>query len=428
MKNMGKLVPVALPRGLDLAQYRAFDEKMFRGLRTAARSLRGARILHVNSTEKGGGVAELLHSQVRFERALGLESRWYVLDAPPGFFRVTKQLHDLLQGKQGSLGARGRDLYREVSRSFAPSFARITGAFRPDIVILHDPQPLGLAPQAAAKAPLIVRLHGDLLTPNLDALEFVHPHIAEAEKVIVSNRDYLIHLPWLRKGRAAVVYPAIDPLSEKNRPQDAIAAKTLLAQFGVNPSKPLIAQVSRFDPWKDPLGVLNAYYLAKNKVPQLQLVLAGLFLAKDDPEAMEIYRRARKHAEGDHDIFLFADPEEVLAHVSTELFVSAVYTASDVVIQKSVREGFGLTMTEAMWKGKPLVAGATSGARVQVRDGTDGVIVDSPEDAGRAIVRLLRDPKRAARMGRAAHERVRRRFLMPRFVLDNLKLYRSLLR
>ena len=426
-EDMGKLMSVPLSRAFDLAPYRAFEHDIERKLRIAARPLRGKRILHINSTAQGGGVAELLQSQVRFERALGIKSSWYVLDAPKEFFAITKKIHNLLQGKQGSLSAAEQAQYRSASRQFDRSFARVAGALKPDIIVLHDPQPLGLAADAARRAPLIIRLHGDLLTPNTAALEFVRPSIAAAQKVVVSNKDYLTQLPWLAKKQAAVIYPAIDPLSEKNRPMAPAIAHKLLAEYGVNETKPMIAQVSRFDPWKDPLGVIQAYYIAKNSIPDLQLVLAGLFLAQDDPEAMEVYRRIAKHAAGDRDIFLFADAEAVRAHSSVDLFVSAVYTASTIMVQKSVREGFGLTMTEAMWKGKPLVAGATSGANVQVRDKKNGIIVRSPEETARAIVRLLRTPSLAATLGRAAHATVRRRFLMPRFVIDNLALYRTLL-
>jgi trehalose synthase len=426
-KIMGKLVRVTLQGSLDLSRYREFDAAIEKKLRVAARPLVGKRILHINSTAHGGGVAELLQSQVRFEKELGIKSRWYTLDAPKAFFVVTKQIHDLLQGKRGSISAADRTLYREESRSLAGSFTRIAGAFKPDIIVLHDPQPLGLAAAAALKAPTIVRLHGDLLTPNADTLEFIRPNIEAARKVVVSNKDYLAQMPWLRKAQTTVIYPAIDPLSEKNRPLDPAVAHKLLAEYGVNEMKPMIAQVSRFDPWKDPLGVIRAYYLAKNKIPDLQLVLAGLFLAQDDPEAMEVFRHVQKHAAGDHDIFLFSDADAVRAHSSVDMFVSAVYTASTVMVQKSTREGFGLTMTEAMWKGKPLVAGATSGAKVQVRDGANGIIVSSPEEAARAIVRLMRDRTLRAKIGRAARATVRRKFLMPRFVLDNLKLYHKLI-
>ncbi len=424
---MGKLEKVGIVSTLKLSDYRPFDRAGERKLRAVARPLRGKKILHVNATARGGGVAELLQSQVLFERALGIKSYWYVVKARRRFFAITKQMHDLLQGKRGRLGPADRAFYGEVSREFERSFARVAGVVRPDVIVIHDPQPMGLAAAAASHAPVVVRLHGDLLTPNPETMEFVRPFIMRASRVVVSNKSYLVHMPWLEKKKAAVIYPAIDPLSEKNRDLSPEIARKILSEFGVNQTKPMIAQVSRFDPWKDPLGVIKAYYIAKNKIPDLQLVLSGLFIANDDPEAVEIFRQVRKHAAGDPDIFLFSDPRSVRGQISIGLFVSATYTASTVVIQKSIREGFGLTMTEAMWKGKPVVAGATSGAFVQIKSGKNGIIVSSAEEAAKAIIKLVKDERMRDRLGRAARETVRRRFLMPRFVLDNIKLYRSIL-
>jgi len=423
---MSKLIQIVMRGTVDLSEYDQFQKGTARMLRRLAKPLRGTRVMHVNATAQGGGVAELLQSQVPFERALGLESRWYAMDAPESFFAITKHLHDLLQGASGSLSENDKSLYRATNGEFASSLTRIMASFRPDVVVIHDPQPVPLIVAAAAKAPVVARLHGDLLTPNPQTMEFVRPFLAPAKKVVVSNRDYLAGMPWLPARRAAIIYPAIDPLSEKNKDLAPEVAHKILEEFGVNQTKPLIAQVSRFDPWKDPLGVIQAYYRAKNKIPDLQLVLSGLFLAHDDPEARAIFRAVQKHAKGDRDIFLFADPRTTRQFVADDLLVSAIYTASTLMVQKSLREGFGLTMTEAMWKGKAVIAGATSGAKVQIKDGRTGIMVSSPEEAARAIIETIKDETMRRRLGRAARESVRRRFLMPRFIADNLKLYAGL--
>lgn len=426
---MSNLHEVRLARTVRVADYDRFLKGTGTKLRRLARPLKGKRILHVNATavNGGGGVAELLRSQVPFERALGLKSRWYVMRAPSRFFAITKQLHNFLQGKSGGLDEASRNFYLEVNRDIGRALLRIAKSFRPDLVVLHDPQPLAGAGIIAAKVPVIARLHEDLLTPNPQMLEFIRPFLMKARRVVLSSRDYKKNFPWLPPRMTSIIYPAIDPLSKKNKPLPLAVARKELQGFGVNPTEPLIAQVSRFDPWKDPMGVIRAYYLAKNAVPNLQLVLLGLILAKDDPQAVDIFNQAKKHAKGDPDIFLFADPR-VLRHISNDLLVNAIYTVSDVIVQKSIREGFGLTMTEAMWKGKPIIAGRTSGALVQVKDKKNGILVSSPEEAGRAIVQLLRHPALRTRLGRAARESVRRRFLMPRYIADNLSLYRSSLR
>jgi trehalose synthase len=424
---MSKFEQVDVPGKMRVADYDRFGKGTARELARLAKPLRDTRVIHLNAAPLGGGVAELLQSQILFERALGLKSRWYAIQqAPAGFFRATKQIHNLLQGKAGVLRDDEKNIYIEVNRELGKSLARIAASFRPDLVVVHDPQPLPAVIALRGKVPVISRLHIDLLTPNPLILEFLRPFFSEADRVVVSSNEYAANMPWIPKRRKSVIFPAIDPLSEKNQDISLEAAHEVLRDLGVNVSQPIVSQVSRFDPWKDPVGAVNAYYFAKNKVPDLQLILAGLFLAADDPEATDIFRHVKKYAKGDPDIFLFTDPGK-LADVSADIFVSSVYAASDVVIQKSIREGFGLTMTEAMWKGKPLVAGRTTGALAQVKSGKTGILISSPKQAGQAIARLLKDEKMRTRLGRAAHESVRKKFLMPRYIGKHLRLYRSLI-
>lgn len=397
-----------------------------RAIRRAARRLKGLPVFHVSTTAYGGGVAEMLRSQIGFERAAGLQSRWFLFQAPGSFFKVTKKIHNLLQGKPGMLTKPEREHYLEVNHTAEVSFRRMLGKTRCGILMIHDPQPLPLinfVPEGIVPA---LRIHVDLSTPHAGTVEFLRPLVEKYAAVVMSHRDFLRELPWLPKAKARIVYPAIDPSAPKNTPMALATAQSVLEKLGIHPERPLAVQVSRFDPWKDPLGVIKAYYLAKNEIPELQLVLAGLRFAADDPEAVAVFKEVVRHAKGSpSDIHLFENPGQ-LGDISNDTFVNALYTAAAVVVQKSVREGFGLTMTEAMWKGKPVVAGVTAGAKVQIQNSVNGLLVSSPEAAARAIVRVVKNPKLAARLGRAAHASVKKQFLLPRLVLDHVKLYASL--
>lgn len=409
---------------LNIRERRNLNPKIFRSIIEISRQVRAKTVIHINATPSGGGVAELLRSQVPLERALGLKSRWFYIRAPRRFFDVTKKIHNLLQGKAGFLSEKEKNFYLSVNRELAESLRRICGRLDPGVILVHDPQPSALIRQFPAGFFPVCRIHIDLSTSNPAVVEFLRPFISRYEYVILSSKNYRFPLPWLKRRQIKIIMPAIDPFSEKNRPMSLLAAQSVIEKLGVNPQKPIMAQVSRFDPWKDPLGVIRAYYLAKNKIPDLQLVLAGLMTAKDDPEAIEIFQKVKKYAKGDPDIYLFSDPRE-LGDVSNDVFINALYTASDIVVQKSIREGFGLTMTEAMWKGKAVIAGRTAGALLQIQDGKNGVLIDSPEEAAKAAVRLLKDEKLRERLGRAAHFSVKRKFLFLRSVLDHLKIYQS---
>ena len=208
---------------------------------------------------------------------------------------------------------------------------------------------------------------------------------------------------------------------------DISEAKEILETFGINTNKLLITQVSRFDPWKDPLGVVRAYHLAKKKIPELQIAFVGLFLASDDPEGIQVFKQVKKQARGDPDIFLFSDPAQ-LGNLSVDKFVNAFQTASDVILQKSVREGFGLTVAEAMWKGKAVIGGNVGGIKLQIKDGKNGFLVSSPEEAAQRVVELLRNPKLREKLGKEARATVRKKFLIPRLLRDYLKLFKEMLK
>lgn len=271
----------------------------------------------------------------------------------------------------------------------------------------------------------ILRLHVDLTAPNTSIIEFLKPYIDQYHYIIVSNPSYEKGLLWEGHPAIKTIAPAINPLSEKNRPMALATAQQALLGFNINTNKPIISQISRFDPWKDPIGVIDAYYSAKNKIPDLQLILAGIKEALDDPQQIEFYQKAKKHSADDRDVFLFFEPEDIDG-VSVDSFINAVQTASDVILQKSIREGFGLTMTEAMWKGKAVIAGATAGAMTQIKNAENGFIVSSTDETAETIIYLLENPTIRETIGAKARASVRERFLTPRLLLDSIEIYNKL--
>lgn len=293
--------------------------------------------------------------------------------------------------------------------------------------MVHDPQPLGLIRYISPSCVPILRLHIDLLTPDPRAMEFAAPYVLSYGRVIISNGAYRMAIaPWIHGVTFHVIAPAIDPLSEKNRPMKLETAVQILEQCNINCAKPIVAQVSRFDSWKDPLGVIEGYYHAKNDIPDLQLVLEGVLLAKDDPEAMEVFKKVKRHAHGDPDIHLLSDSTQ-LNGVPMDLFVSALYSVSTVVVQKSIREGFGLTVTEAMWKGKPVVAGITTGTKMQIKNGKNGILISTPRELARSIVELIQNQPLRERIAGAAQKSVRKNFLISRYIYEHLKVYHAAL-
>jgi trehalose synthase len=422
---MSKLVEVPLDSSaIDISEYQKVNAGNLKTLFKITKKIRGQTVIHINATATpgGGGVAELLRSQVKFEKDIGLDSHWLTIEAPCQFFVITKKIHNFLQGKSGILTESERETYLTVNRQLGASLVQFLKRYESAIIVVHDPQPLPLIHDIPPNFFPIFRLHIDLSTPNPTILDFLRPFISQYKFVILSSPVYCSSLPWLNSSKKKVVLPAIDPFSEKNRPMGPEVARHILEGFEIDWSEPIVTQVSRFDPWKDPLGVIRAYYLAKNKIPALQLVLAGFLLAKDDPEARLMFEKIKKHDRGDPDIHLFEDTRE-LRDISNDKFINALYTASTIIIQKSLREGFGLTMTEAMWKGKPVIAGMTQGALLQIKNGKDGILVSSPEETARAIIRLVKDEKLRNRLGKAARQSVKRRFLFPRFILDNVRIY-----
>jgi trehalose synthase len=379
-----------------------------------AARLRGARVLHLNATAYGGGVSELLRSGVPLLRDLGLAADWRVITGHGEFFAATKALHNALQGAAAGLTARERDAYLAVNAENARALEHSY-----DFVVVHDPQPAAMLERAGkGDASWIWRCHIDTSEPNGETWEFLRPHLAEYDAAVFTMPEFAP--PDVPIGRVEIIPPAIDPLSPKNLELAEATARQVVDWIGIDPDERLITQVSRFDPWKDPLGVIEAYRLVRAEVGQLQLALVGS-MALDDPEGWDVYRRVTDAAESDALIHLYTNLTGV-----GNLEVNAFQRLSEVVVQKSIREGFGLVVSESLWKGTPVVAGRAGGIPLQMPEGTGGHLVNSVEDCAARIMDLLGDGEAARQLGASGREHVREHFLLPRLLTDELRLLASL--
>ena len=388
-------------------------------LRAAAEPLRGLRLLHLNSAAFGGGVAELLVAQVPLLNDLGIETTWAVLEGSEDFFHVTKTIHNGLQGAEVEWTRAMETAYHE---RVAENAAKLDEPY--DLVIVHDPQPAALLASlretnpACATGKWIWRCHIDLSEPFEPVWRFVAPMAERYDGAIFTMEDYV--QPGFQGPELACIPPSIDPLSLKNGPAGNEMRHEVLVRYGVDNRRPIVAQISRFDPWKDPLGVIDAYRLAKQEAPDLQLVMIGS-MATDDPEGMRWLDLTEEHRKDDPDVHLMTNFEGI-----GNLEVNAFQRAATVLVQKSIREGFGLVVAEGMWKEKAVIGGNVGGIRLQIDDGRCGYLVDSVEDCAERIVELLGDPERRNAMGTAARERVRDRFLTLRELEDTLRFLVSL--
>jgi trehalose synthase len=386
-------------------------------IRADAADLRGARVLHVNATAYGGGVAEILGSLVPLMRDLGLEADWKVISGTEDFFRVTKAMHNALQGQPHDWTAEERAIWVEQNRLNADAWEDY------DFVVIHDPQPaplLSLLNQRLGRASgrWIWRCHIDLTDAQPEAWDLLLPFVEEYDASIWTMREYVRH--GMPQENLIIAPPAIDPLSPKNTHLEDARIEAVLHRYGVDPARPIVCQVSRFDPWKDPLGVIEAYRLAKQRHPGLQLVLVAS-MAHDDPEGWEWYERVVRRAGEDYDIKILSNLNGV-----GNVEVNAFQRASSVVIQKSLREGFGLVVAEGLWKGIPVVASAVGGIPLQVEDGKSGYLVNTVEECADRICDLLEKPERRDEMGDAGREHVREHFLITRYLHDYVKLFNTL--
>jgi len=407
------LQPVAVPNK-HLNDYASIvGRALADDIRERAERLKGKRVLHVSATSFGGGVSEILYTLVPLMLDVGLETEWHVIYGREEFFNATKVMHNALQGNPQDLSEAQWNTWKDYNGINARELSEGW-----DVCIVHDPQPAALSSLVPGKSRRWVwRCHIDLSTPNPDTLNRLLPYLEPYPAAVFHMQKYV---PAEMDGRAHIIPPAIDPLAPKNMafsPEDAVY---ICEQFGIDVDRPLLCQVSRFDPWKDPLGVIDAYRIVKKQMPDVQLALVGS-MATDDPEGWDYFNATVSHADGDPDIHILNNLNNVGA-----IEVNAFQSHCDVVIQKSTREGFGLTVTEAIWKGRPLIGGDVGGIPLQVSDGETGFLVSSVEECAWRALEILQDPGLGRRLGLAGKERVRKQFLMPRLLRDWLDLFEHL--
>ena len=384
-------------------------------LRQLAEPLRGKQVVHVNSTRSGGGVAEILYKLVPLTEELGIETRWEVITGEEEFYRCTKGFHNALQGNRADVPERLLRVYEETNAENAQRLAPILE--EADVVFIHDPQPAALLRHFPnRKGRWIWRCHIDASRPYRAVWKYLRDFVREYDASIFSLPAFAQPLPHAQY----IVPPSIDPLSEKNAEVSGQEVARVREKFQVDPERPMALQVSRFDRFKDPVGVVQAYRMAKRYHPTLQLVLAG-GSATDDPEGETVLEEVRHEAGGDPDIHVLLLPPD--AHHD----INCLQHAADIILQKSLREGFGLTVTEAMWKGRPVLGGDTGGIRLQVIDHHTGFLVNTPEGAALRMRYLLRNPQHASAMGRKGREFVRDNFLLTRQLREYLTLAVALL-
>jgi trehalose synthase len=385
-------------------------------LHQLSENLQGLRVLQINSTPVGGGVAEILQSQIPLMKDLGIDVEWRTISGGPEFFEITKSIHNSLQGHAGGLSPEQEQLYLENQQENA---ARLREEF--DVVVVHDPQPLGIRQHFNGDENVwIWRLHIDSSTPNQRVWSFLRPFVQDYDAAIFTMEQFVpFDFPL---DNVHIVPPAIDPITPKNRPMSHRHAISVLRELDIDPLRPLISQVARLDRWKDPWGVIDAYRIMRESIPELQLVLLGVIAAKDDPEAYDVYEQVRAYADDDPDIHIFVDPDVIGPQE-----VSAIQLASQVVFQKSIREGFGLSVSEALWKATPVIGGLAGGIPLQISDGEGGFLVENSEDAAKRGVWLLNHTPQARVIGAQGWRRVRERFLITRLIADELRLYHELL-
>jgi trehalose synthase len=384
-------------------------------IRELAEPLQGSRVVHVSATAFGGGVSEILYTLVPLMKDVGLECEWQVIYGREEFFNATKLMHNALQGSPEDLTDEQWDTWRRYNEMNA---RELVGGW--DVVLVHDPQPAALHTLVPEKSRgWLWRCHIDMSSPNPDTIAKLLPYIATYPQSVFHVRDYV---PVGMNGHVNIVPPAIDPLAPKNMALSPEDASYVCNQFGIDVDRPLVTQVSRFDPWKDPLGVIDAYRIVKEEMPAVQLALVGS-MASDDPEGWDFFNATIAHADGDPDIHILNNFNNV-----GSIEVNAFQSQSDVLIQKSTREGFGLTVTEAIWKGRPFIGGNVGGIPLQVEDGVSGYLVDSVEACAARTLEILRDPALGKALGRRGKEHVRKHFLTPRYLRDYLRIFTELLK
>ena len=383
-------------------------DKIISDLYKKARPLYGKRIIHINSTFYGGGVAEILNSLVPLMNDVGLDAGWRIIRGSPDFFAITKKFHNSLQGDPINLTEIKKKVYLQTNDDFS-TYTHLNH----DCVIIHDPQPLPMIKFYKKRQPWVWRCHIDLSHPNEKLWEFLKGFVLKYDIEIISNENYKADLPMEHK----IIRPGIDPLTPKNMELSDRDIKKYLNKFNVPLDKPLLTQISRFDKWKNPVGVIEVFKLVKKEI-DCRLVLCGS-MTSDDPEGIQIYERVKQKANN-----LILSGDVILITSENNILVNALQRSSAVIIQKSIREGFGLTVTEALWKETPVVASNVGGIPLQISDGENGFLFEPNDNNGFAqkIVELIRKPELARKIGKNGRETVRQNFLVTRILKDYLDL------
>jgi trehalose synthase len=388
--------------------------EMIDHIRQLAYPLRGMKILHINSTKEGGGVAEILNRLIPLKRELGIDAEWEVITGDSSFYQCTKKMHNSLQGNRDDIPASLLEVYEKTNLL---NFERLQPKLKEaDVVFIHDPQPAAFLHYCKErKGKWVWRCHIDVSHPYRPVWKYLREYIKGYDASIWSLSSFaqpLSHPLYL-------IPPSIDPLSEKNIELSEKEISGYLDSWGINRNSPIITQVSRFDRFKDPIGVIQSYRLIKKYVP-VQLVLAGGG-ASDDPEGKEVLEEVKAFANGDHDVHILELPPD--AHRA----INALQRGSDIIVQKSLKEGFGLTVTEGLWKGKPVVAGDTGGIKLQVINHYNGFRVNTPEGAAIRIRYLLKHPEIMETMGKNARQLVLDNYLITRHLREYLTIVVALL-
>lgn len=395
----------------DISDYRELiGEEIIGQMETKSDQLRDRHLLMVNSTSNGGGVAEMLNSMIPMMNGMGMKVGWRVLHGFPEFFDVTKSFHNGLQSGDLDLTDEVRETYLKANRDFS-SFTHLDH----DAVVIHDPQPLPMIEFHEKKQPWIWRLHIDVSNPNPSLWQFLRGFIEKYDQMIISNEIYRKSDLSLKQ---RIIYPAIDPLTVKNADMSGEAALRELENKGVPTDKPIIAQVSRFDKWKDPSGVIDVFRKVRER-EDCRLVMCGS-MASDDPEGWGIFENVRNSSQD-----LLDKGDLIFLTNADDRLVNSLQKGADVIVQKSIKEGFGLTVTEALWKRTPVVTTGVGGIPLQVIDGGNGYLLDPFDNQGFAdrIVKLLRDRELAEKMGEKGREHVRKNFLITRLISDYQDLF-----
>jgi trehalose synthase len=401
---------------ISIENYREIiGERETNEIKTLAARLDGKSVVHVNSTPYGGGVSEMLRRLVPLMKDVGLDAEWKVMKGDKEFFDVTKTFHNALQGKETELTEDMKSIYLRYNEENA----RLLDLDY-DYVVIHDPQPLAtISYSPKKKNKWIWRCHIDLSKPNEDFWRFLEPSLASYDAYIFSSKQY-VKSP-LEMKNVAIITPSIDPLSDKNKPLPEDLIRSTLERYDVDSGRPILIQVARFDPWKDPLGVIDTYRIVKKSVPKVQLLLISS-MSPDDPEGWDYFEKTARHAGEDPDIYLLTDLKGV-----QDLEVNAFQRASDVALLKSIREGFGLTVAEALWKEVPAVGGNVGGIPLQIISGETGFLVNFVEEAAEKTLYLLKHPREAKKMGKKGREHVKKNFLITKHLKEYLKLFLSCL-